>query len=542
MPIEIQRFLKEMSTINTSKSSSSSREEWTLEVLPRHVLVHSILLTHCTGADVRALASASKGWWKGLEYEDDLWRSLYENRGVRFPRCPPRFPTCGTWRDVYLRSIRFQSLVIVRTLTRPKEDLRLVLSRTTPLYGLKREIRERQRVLDGVALEDFELRDYYSKMRLGIAGNDSLPPADLRRLFWMDLNGNHHQNQLNANMARFGGPPGGGGGGVVGAPHPNHEGPQNVINRASSFIGVDGWRVNLTSISDGAVFEQIFVSTQAGSEPNRQIAEFEGELQKSMPNVQSVNLLLEKSNRELAGVGPTAFKTFWRQSSVHPLLKLAMDSRLEWRQRLVSLMLFARQVMKTIVRIRFMSDVLVRAILTSGFPLSFARLSMEIFPMVWKTQIKQMLEADFDFGFALRLVRDVLRATNKAFSPVIWCAFKIELGRVLLRQVLTWESSHEDFILNGLTLAKDFFLHRHSFMKILDPILFWDTMIEYIMNSHTVDYAISSLLWGMFESRSESALSVTLPLYFYALPVIACAVVLRARVFLAQSYVSLLFA
>jgi len=149
----------------------------TLPELPLTLLVH-ILVTHCNGADARALACTCKHLHDALRSADFLWRTLYFQRPWSCP--PPSFPLAGSWREVFLRSIHFQTLLYVRTLTQPDLPLRMVVPRNMPLNGLKREIRWRQRELDGVGLEDFEL--VYDSARLGVAGNDAIPPSDLTSL------------------------------------------------------------------------------------------------------------------------------------------------------------------------------------------------------------------------------------------------------------------------------------------------------------------------------------------------------------------------
>lgn len=458
----------------------------TLLDLPRHVLVLDVLLSHCSGVDVRALSCTSSWYFEALKGEDVLWKTLFETRGSRYPRPHPRFPTCGTWREVYLRSIHFQTLVVVHTLTRPDKELRLILTKTTPLYGLKREIRESQKMLDGVALEDFELVDVATGQRLQVAGNDSLPPADLRRLFWMDRAASH------------------------------------ALQLASSgLVPRDGWRTNLTTLPDGVVLKQVFLD-----ENGLHRCDDAAGIIESLLRGQSNRLECHNSVRELDDIvcnfqaqsGPTTYKTFWH-STFHPLITMAIT--LENREaRLTALYLFLGHLFRSVCRPRFLMDVLVRSLLTDGFLASFSRLCYYIFPMVWETQIKQMLDPDlstFDFVFAFKLIYNVFHSMSRAFVPMLRSALVVELVRALYRLVFTWESSLETLLVNLAAI-----LVRPAHL------------------SHTVTYLFSSLLWQLFDTKSESSLSVSLPLYFYAFPIITCALVLRIRVFIAQSYVSLL--
>lgn len=167
---------------NDSSSSLSSlglgppRTPRNLLELPIELVIQEILLAHLCGSDVRALCCVNRRFYNVLKKQEELWKKLYEmrqNQGLSRPE--PCFPGAGTWRDVYLRAIRFETLVVVKSLT-SRQEIRLVMSRSAPLYSLKREIRRIQRALDGICIEDFELVDARTAKELGIAGNDNLPP------------------------------------------------------------------------------------------------------------------------------------------------------------------------------------------------------------------------------------------------------------------------------------------------------------------------------------------------------------------------------
>ena len=142
---------------------------------------------------------------------------------------------------------------------------------------------------------------------------------------------------------------------------------------------------------------------------------------------------------------------------------------------------------------------------------------------MYRNQIKQILAADFDLIFALRLVKDVIECTWVAFRPVLGCAAAIEVMRTAFRLALTWESKTDTF-------------------KLLGVLVVWEALYRARVKTWAMQYAVSSVLWSVLDrsTAEDPAMAVSLPVYCYALPIVSCAVLLRVRVFLAQSYVSLL--
>lgn len=458
-----------------------------LSEVPRHVLVDCVLVPYLSGKDICALVFTSKTWWDALGQEEDLWKRLHAQQSqlLAYTKLPPRFPTCGNWRDVYLRSVRRRKLVIVRSLTRPGEDLRLVLPRITPLFGLKREIRSAQLRLDGLYLEDFDLFDRVDGIQVGIAGNDSLPPTeDIKRLLFLGM----RSEVL------------GGGGPAVAAAQRRRDA---------------GWRANLSILPDGIVLEQVLAKGQGKPELDFSACQ---------DNPHQTSLLLDEASRR--GGGPTSFKTAWRGFALHPLLHHASPT---------SLGLFCRHYLQSIARPRFALDVFVlKALLTSGFALSFYRLCSVLLPLVWTTQIKQMFRITHVL-FLPVFARDLARVLAKAILPVMGASLRTELLRVLLRLVFTWETEYESVIVGFGELVRELLATRRKC---------WDVegLLRHASTSPALAYSLSSATYWLFTKVTEPSLWVSLPLYLYSLPIVYCVIALRIRVFLAQSYVSLLLA
>jgi hypothetical protein len=108
----------------------------------------------------------------------------------------PEIRSARSWRRRYIRAIRGEVLVIVNLVPsaanrrKGNAPLCLTLRRDCSFFGLKRALRNAQLLRDRVYLEDFELVCNASNQPLGVRGNDSLPPADLSRLFFDIQRGN----------------------------------------------------------------------------------------------------------------------------------------------------------------------------------------------------------------------------------------------------------------------------------------------------------------------------------------------------------------
>lgn len=457
-------------------------------------------MPHCSARDICCLSTVSKTWWDALGEEDALWRHLYlDDRAATFSRMPPRFPSCGTWRDVYLRSIRFKRLVIIKTLTRPNEDLRLVLPRITSLYGLKREIRQAQLALDGLYMEDFELFDMEENIKVGIAGNDSLPPTeDIRKLLLLGIRPRNH-------------------------------------NAANGQRRDAAWRANLSILADGIILHQVFVGrgeiVSRSLITTNKVSYAEFDFASAAADPYKMEQMLNQAN-EKGGGSPTSYKTWWRNSPLHPLL--------QYMNNPVNLLLFIKQYLKAVFRIRFLLDsIVLRGLLTSGFCQSFYRLCMLLFPMVWTSQIKQVFRITNLF-FLLVFARDAIQVTSKALVPVLMSSLRVELVRALLRLTFTWETKNETLFSNLIEIAREFTVQLMQ--RPRDRRWDLENVFRFAYTSPSLMYALSTLLYSGFTRVTDPLLWISLPLYLYSLPIVYCLIVLRIRLFLAQSYVSLLLA
>jgi hypothetical protein len=528
---------KQQQLTNTCEESSkhhmsSNTTTITLLTLPRHLLIYNILLCYLSAKDCRCLLSTCHEYLQVLGMEDDLWHTLLERRRLSWWTSKPIFPGAGTWKDVYMRTLGYQTLILVQTLTKPEGPyLKLVVSRSMPLFALKREIRNLQFNVDGISLEDFDLVDYQTNESLEVAGNDSLPPQDLGRLFWLNTNNNNNNNTNNPPIPAL----------ISTTTSTTRD---DVPNRPRRRYSRDPWRRYTSQIPDGTLLRQCFVDVHGNpiltTSSQSQLAECEAiikrvEQEENFNHVGTSHLLetlthaLEKAHTQL---GPTGFKMYWRKHQLHPLLRVTFSNNAPVLERMRSLLLFGKAgLMKSIWRKRFLSDVFVRSFLTSGFLVSFSRLCFLLFPMIWKTQVMNIFDADFDLIFAFRLARDVIKVTYQAFMPVFLYAFKVELLRVFASLTFTRETRFENALLVLVV----------GLLQTIKSTT--NNSIGQLSNfQHHIfpQYVLSAACWWLFETQSDYALSVSLPMYLYALPLVVCAVVLRLRMFLAQSYLSLI--
>ena len=427
----------------------------------------------------------------------------------------------------------------------------IVLPRSTSLYGLKREVRSVQLQSDSVEIEDFELVDVGTGSALGIQGNDSLPPSDLGFLF----------------ISR-----------------------ESIMQstRATQMIGgllqtdyLPAWRKSLASVPDGLELCQLFV-TPSGSFNPEEIEPMETEmstmkklnsLAHSLNDPNQSNEDLQKTYAEFSGVlayannniGFNAHKLYW-DGHFHPLMSVvaSLNTKLPFQVRARALGSLGWIYVRELLRPRFLLNVLVRALLSNGFFLTFSRLTSRLLPLLVRTQLKQIIDAEIDWVpilFAIRFAIKVSYIFLKSYLPVVGFQVVHSASVLLLRLIVNKESRYDNALVSlclvGLELMRSRRRQR-AMQKALGyvakqmPINTPSSRFRFLLqksralvslvrSSFATQYAMSDLAWSALENKFDPSMTISLPVYAYAVPFFVTMCLVRIRMSISDSYYCVLY-
>mmetsp|Transcript_2646 Transcript_2646/g.3562 ORF Transcript_2646/g.3562 Transcript_2646/m.3562 type:complete len:563 (-) Transcript_2646:1828-3516(-) len=551
----------------------------------------ALCASYCSGNDLTRLVctckDVNKQLTRNMQVDEYLWKPLYLKHkfgtGKR-PR-PPSFPSAGSWREVYIRAVAAKVFLVIRSLSKThKKDYRIVVSRDMSLFALKKEIRALQLHHDGVALEDFELIDAKSGTALGLQGNDSLPPSDLGFLFVS------RESLIRSRSAT------------------------RVIERLLRSEARPAWRRTLFLVEDGAELCQVFVKKRENGilamqrqiprqrqEQEQEQTESAAEFLESMAdgNIDYlVKLLTDDTDVDMNSidvfseldhilrqtqeqVGYNAHKMFWN-GVFNPMIHVALSkkSSLPLFVRLSALTSLVQMYVRELFRGRFYLDILIRATIGSGFFMTFSRLLRRLMPLLIRTQVKQIIDAEIDWiplFFAVRFALKVSFLALESVVPVALISFCYQLLRHAIRTVLNYESKWDDVLVCAalVALEQTFFLRKQiaripkvstkaskllslkalidflkNFFKTIlrlrlrrfkDCIHFAQNVIDRAKNRKTVQFALSSLFFSLVGRVVDPSLFITLPVYAYALPFFFTMLLVRIRMSISDSYYCVLY-
>lgn len=427
----------------------------------------------------------------------------------------------------------------------------LVLPRATSLYGLKREVRSVQLKRDAVEIEDFELVDVGTGSALGIQGNDSLPPSDLGFLF----------------ISR-----------------------ESIMQstRATQMIGsllqsdyLPAWRKSLTSVPDGLELCQLFV-TPSGSLSPEEIEPLETDVS-TMTKLNSLALSLNdpdqskedlrKTYAELSSVlaytnnniGFNAHKLYWH-GHFHPLVSVAcsLNTHIPLRVRFRALASFGWIYTRELLRPRFLLNILVRALLSNGFFLTFSRLTTRLFPLLVRTQLKQIIDAEIDWVpilFAIRFAVKVSYIFLRSYIPVVGFQVVHSASLLLLRLFINRETTYDNGLVSFALVALELGMSRRRQRRVQKALGYVakqmpiDTpssrfkfvlqktraLVSLIRSSFATQYAMSDVAWSALESKFDPSMTISLPVYAYAVPFFVTMCLVRIRMSISDSYYCVLY-
>jgi len=443
---------------------------------------------------------------KAILYQNDwVWKERYAFHRFDQVFDVPVMRNCGTWREVLLRALRDEVMLVVRPLGHNGERFKFIVSRGTTLFGLKKIMRREQLKRYSFCLEDFELINLSTFRPIGVQGYDALPPADLSVLFV------------------------------------SSETVMRSVRRNESFRQLlrrnhrPAWRRTLRSIEDGAELAQVFVDSE-GSLQTVDLHEFSFEHQdtsdetedttegsqwqrqairrrvsfevaerrraESLQNLQccdalqemakgQLNLLVDRIFHEeeqeeafddlcalLADarflIGVNAHKPFWTSSSLHPLLHVAFaETKVPLSMRLRAISEFFSLFTAHLQSQDFVVAVGARTFIQSGFLAVFLRLIRRLIPLIVRTQVKQVLEGEIDWVPVVFATKFMIRASIivfRAASPIATLAFCHEVMRSLSRTIYNEESERDDLYIYAILVA---FLGRKSKSRLKIPWAKW---------------------------------------------------------------------
>lgn len=471
------------------------------------------------------------------EQDYSLWRHLYTSYCSRYIRHlkNPRFPNAQSWRLSYYRIVASNVLLVIRSFCNKNEYV-LVVPRSMSLFGLKREVRALQLKIDGVEIEDFELVDADTGLALGIKGNDSLPPPDLGFLFIS------RERILQSTRAT------------------------QIIGELLQNDYRPAWRKSLMQVPDGLELCQRFVTsveTSEDSESKNDLAGLVESLHNDKRNLFKVysdleSLLAFTSN----SVGYNGYKLYW-QGRFHPLISVATcrNPSLGAKIRVSALVSFGISYVREIMRPRFLLNILVRATISNGFFLAFARLLLKLIPLLVVTQLKQIIDAEIDWVpvlFAIRFSLKVLVLTIRSILPVV--AFQGIQAAVLLffRLLLTKESPSDSRAVSVGLMALEVLLSRERLYRVgrsLKRVVelkreesvarFCLEKFKAVMvlphSSFGMQYVLSDIAWSFVDKTFDPSLTISLPIYAYAVPFFCTMCLVKLRMSISDSYYCVLY-
>mmetsp|Transcript_1841 Transcript_1841/g.3423 ORF Transcript_1841/g.3423 Transcript_1841/m.3423 type:complete len:690 (+) Transcript_1841:74-2143(+) len=463
------------------------------------------IATFCDGPSLTALSITCHDLYSALNQRDEIWAALYNRLSFTHDLPVPVLSAGSSWKAVVLRSVKSLVRVVVRPISLGDVCFELILPRSTTLFGLKKLIRKRQLREHRVSLQNFELINVSSQLALGVQGYDILPPSDLSILFLSSdsllrsMNSNESLRRMMFRHQRpawrrtlalapdgiellqvFVTPQG-----MLESPTwlspGSNEGNQNVMIESSTQRPSSA-NAYPNSIHAGiphteltAVYSLTRSQARPVDEDTSHIGRVDnqgigchalrslrtGELNKlayTIVDSGSTNLqrkealeqmcdLLEESRRML---GYNAHKPFWEMSKLHPLIYvLVSKSGVSLPIRYNALTQLVRLYLFHLLSKDFMVAALARGVLQTGFPAAFIRLVTSLGPLIIRTQVKQIMEAEIDWVplfFAVKFIARTILLLSRAMLPVMGLAFAHESLLVLIRTVFHEESVYDDWL------------------------------------------------------------------------------------------------
>eukprot|EP00514_Thraustochytrium_sp_LLF1b_P004297 CAMPEP_0184507176 /NCGR_PEP_ID=MMETSP0198_2-20121128/106_1 /TAXON_ID=1112570 /ORGANISM="Thraustochytrium sp., Strain LLF1b" /LENGTH=583 /DNA_ID=CAMNT_0026896913 /DNA_START=274 /DNA_END=2025 /DNA_ORIENTATION=- len=558
------------------------------------------ICAYLDAASLLSLAKCSHATRDMVYSAEDVWKALFEAGNVENTRRVPHFPGAGSWREALIRAKRGRMKIYVRPLGLSKELLTLEVKRSTTLFGLKRQIRKLQVERFGITLDDFELVDARLEAPLGVKGRDALPPSDLSILFvssdtiLRSVRANEafrrllFRNQRPAWRKNLFHVP---------------DGVELIQVFVGPSDTLQGFR-SKASDNQGSPVECCTALEDLGNGKLTELVsaiQSTRSLDGKWEAYSKLATLLGDSN---ANIRYNAHKPFWTEN-VHPLLALAKGKRVPPTMRILAVVDLLKEYASHVLSLEYAVGILTRGFLTSGFPAVFIRLTTYIFPLIVHTQLKQVMEGEIDwipFFFATKFLGRVSVLAAKASYPILVLSSAHQLTRTLLHTIFTEETDADDLFVYLCVLATGKAIKRvpeksslmrvaekpqrpmgrnqarlkssadlarrlivaffnlndeNSYAQITQRISarIWALFVRFaprlsklvvsavrLLRKHPLNqYVISGLLWDQLNRRLSHAVTVSLPVYFYAVPFLFTVMLVRVRVALSDSYYYMLY-
>jgi len=475
---------------------------------------------------------------KSLLYEssEDIWRHVYSRH--RFGLVP-KFPFvegCGSWRDIVTRVKERTIRVNIQLLG--CMELVLVIPRSTALFGLKKIIREHQLSTTRVGLDDFELVYTKSDIEMGVQGYDSLPPSDLSILF------------VSTDT-------------MIRSARANRTVQSILINHQRA-----AWRKNLLYEADGVELKQILTGANAAiNYEGLETAAFRV-IESHGTETASWDLLTEMFDNSTS---VNSHKFYWNEP-LHPFVHIALAPGMPFKMRMYAMVKLIGIYISYITSADFFVSSVAKAFIEGGFLATFSRLSLSIVPLIFGTQVKQLMEGEIDWiplMFAFRFSLRALIVALQASLPILKLATSHQALLVMIRTIFHAESSSHDLLVHGLLLLMGMYRSKpkkktllprfinilsrgdtqyinmlggyvHQFLIRHVPTVYGVYCLVLQGKPHS-QFVMSCIAWRFIQRRMSHPLLVSLPIYAYSIPFLTSLLLVRLRMALSNSYYYLFY-